>query len=91
MKIKKENAKRDGSQLLDDLSIIKDKELLKHEEKRKILLKVSEFRDTLEDEGELDDEAIELKCKEFKKELLRPKEILASYKKREDRLDESEE
>lgn len=86
MKIKKENSK-----LKEEINeIIKDKELIKHEEKRKIELRVSEYRDELEDEG-LEEEEIEMKCKEFRKKLLRPKEILESYKKRSDREKDTEE
>lgn len=85
LKLKKEEEKRRNKQIIEDLSNVKDKELQKHEEKRKIELKISEYRDSLEDLGELDDDEIEQKCKEFRKALLRPQEILSSYIKREDR------
>ncbi|CDR42328.1 CYFA0S09e01244g1_1 [Cyberlindnera fabianii] len=80
-KNKEANNKRD--QLASQL--VRDKELLKHDDKRKIELKVSEMRDELEDEGKLDDDEIDKRCEEYRKSLMRPKDIRDSYKKREDR------
>lgn len=83
---KKDDVKRD--QLVDNLSDIKDKELLIHDQKRSVDLKVSEYRDKLEDDDDLDDMEIEKKCKAYREELLKPLKIRDSYKKREDRIKE---
>ncbi|CCH46660.1 Pre-mRNA-splicing factor [Wickerhamomyces ciferrii] len=78
-KNKQDNLKRD--QFIN----IKDKEIVNHEQKRKeIDLKVSEYRDKLEDDEELDlnDDEIDIKCKEFKDKLIKEINVKKGYKSR---------
>ncbi|KAK1671547.1 pre-mRNA-splicing factor CWC21 [Colletotrichum godetiae] len=46
-----------------------DKEILEHDRKREVEVKVLDLRDTLEDEG-LDEEEVEKRCDEMRKKLL---------------------
>lgn len=86
LKNKQNDAKRDA--LINNSDLIKDKELVKHDEKRSIELKVSEYRDKLEEEDEdMDDDEIDAKCKEYKEELIKEFNIKQGYKSRRSRED----
>lgn len=67
-----------------------DKELIKHESKREMDLKVSEYRDKLEDQEdpELDDEEIDIKCKKYRDDLIKQFNIKQGYKSRRSRQDD---
>lgn len=74
------------------VSGFKDQELVKHEEKRELDLKVSEYRDRLEDgdgegdgEEELSDGEIEARCKKFREELVKEMNAKRGYKSRKSR------
>lgn len=47
----------------------KDKLIIQHLSKRELELRVSEYRDTLEEDESLSDSVIEAKCEEFRKKL----------------------
>ncbi|SCU95247.1 LANO_0E09758g1_1 [Lachancea nothofagi CBS 11611] len=49
--------------------IRKDKSILEHLSQREVELRVSEYRDKLEDNDELDDAAIDAKCHEYREKL----------------------
>lgn len=48
-----------------------DKEILDHDRKREVEVKVFDLRDKLEDEGELDEDEIEKQCDELRQKLLK--------------------
>ncbi|EMR10644.1 hypothetical protein PNEG_01344 [Pneumocystis murina B123] len=50
-----------------------DKEILEHDRKRKVEVKVLNYRDSLEENGELNEEEIEEKVKEYREKLLNEK------------------
>ncbi|KTW27206.1 uncharacterized protein T551_03200 [Pneumocystis jirovecii RU7] len=58
-----------------------DKDILEHDRKRKIEIKVFKYRDELEDSGELCEEDIEKKVDEYRKKLLdQEKDEIVTYK-----------
>lgn len=78
------------------INSFKDKELIKHDLKRSIDLKVSEYRDKLEDQEdqedpELDDAEIDTKCKKYRDELIKEFNVKQGYKSRRSREDEEKE
>ncbi|CUS24425.1 LAQU0S16e01420g1_1 [Lachancea quebecensis] len=47
----------------------KDESILKHLNKREVELRVSEYRDTLEEDDSLSDASIDAKCEEYRKKV----------------------
>lgn len=68
---KRERIARENEKSAKLVKIVnKDKELVDHEYKRQLEIKVSEYRDQLEDDESLGDDEIEEACKKYRQELL---------------------
>lgn len=60
---------------------VKDNELIRHLNKRELELRVSEYRDGLEEDDSLDDETIEEKCRQFRSKLAKQVEELKKHER----------